>query len=138
MSTTDNNILQKYLEDIGGKPLLSNQEEEELATRIMAGDKDAINALVSANLRYVVTVAHQYANQGLPIDELVSEGNVGMMKAAAKFGSSKGKRFVAFAAPYIRESMEKAIDQQNALYEKALERYNACYDALVPLFPDFA
>lgn len=115
MSKIDNNILLKYLDEIGGKPLLSDQEEEELAEKIKAGDEDAVNALVSANLRYVVTVAHQYANQGLPIDDLVSEGNVGMMKAAAKYGASKGKRFVAFAAPYIREAMEKAIDQQTGL-----------------------
>lgn len=115
MSKTDNNILQKYIDEIGRRRLLSNQEEEELAARIKVGEEDAVNALVSANLRYVVTVAHQYANQGLPIDDLVSEGNVGMMKAAAKFGVSKGKRFVAFAAPYIREAMEKAIDQQTGL-----------------------
>lgn len=115
MSKTDNMILQKYLDEIGGKQLLSNQEEKDLANRIEAGDKEAIGTLVSANLRYVVTVAHQYANQGLPIDDLVSEGNVGMMKAAAKYGASKGKRFVAFAAPYIREAMEKAIDQQTGL-----------------------
>lgn len=115
MSKTDNMILQKYLDEIGGKQLLSDQEEKDLANRIEAGDEEAIGALVSANLRYVVTVAHQYANQGLPIDDLVSEGNVGMMKAAAKYGTSKGKRFVAFAAPYIREAMEKAIDQQTGL-----------------------
>lgn len=115
MSKTDNMILQKYLDEIGGKQLLSDQEEKDLANRIEAGDKEAIGTLVSANLRYVVTVAHQYANQGLPIDDLVSEGNVGMMKAAAKYGASKGKRFVAFAAPYIREAMEKAIDQQTGL-----------------------
>ncbi|MBQ6209523.1 MAG: sigma-70 family RNA polymerase sigma factor [Prevotella sp.] len=108
-------ILQKYLDEIGGKQLLSDQEEKDLANRIEAGDEEAIGTLVSANLRYVVTVAHQYANQGLPIDDLVSEGNVGMMKAAAKYGASKGKRFVAFAAPYIREAMEKAIDQQTGL-----------------------
>lgn len=115
MSKTDNMILQKYLDEIGGKQLLSDQEEKDLANRIEAGDEEAIGTLVSANLRYVVTVAHQYANQGLPIDDLVSEGNVGMMKAAAKYGASKGKRFVAFAAPYIREAMEKAIDQQTGL-----------------------
>ncbi len=115
MSKTDNNTLQKYLNEIGGTQLLSDEKEMELAARINNGDERAVNELVSANLRYVVTVAHQYANQGLSLDDLVSEGNVGLMKAAVKFGVNKGKRFVAFAAPYIREAMEKAIDQQTGL-----------------------
>ncbi|MBR5060735.1 MAG: sigma-70 family RNA polymerase sigma factor [Prevotella sp.] len=115
MSKTDGTLFQKYLEEIGYKPLLSDEQEKDLAARVKAGDAQAINELVSNNLRYVVTIANQYANQGLSIDDLVSEGNVGLMKAASKYRDPKGKRFVVFAAPFIREAMEKAIDQQTGL-----------------------
>jgi RNA polymerase primary sigma factor len=107
--------LEIYLNDIGGRDLLSDEEERQLAERIAAGDGEAAGQLAEANLRYVVAVARGYAGQGLSMDDLVSEGNVGMLKAATRFKAEGGKRFVAFAAPFIRRSIEAAIEQQNNL-----------------------
>ena len=111
------NILDKYLNEIGNSELLSDEEELSLAKRIEAGDNKAIDRLVSANLRYVVTVARQYERQGLGNADLISEGNLGMMKAAAKFNTACNKRFVVFAAPFIRQAIEQAIEQQVGLYQ---------------------
>ena len=102
--------LTTYLDEIGQQSLLSPEEERQLAEKIAAGDKRAQEKLVTANLKYVVSVARQYQGQGLNIDDLVAEGNVGMIKAAAKFTPQSSKRFVAFANPYIRKAMERAID----------------------------
>lgn len=109
--------LTTYLDEIGQQSLLSPEEERQLAEKIAAGDKRAQEKLVTANLKYVVSVARQYQGQGLNIDDLVAEGNVGMIKAAAKFTPQSSKRFVAFANPYIRKAMERAIDQQTSLYK---------------------
>ncbi len=108
--------LDKYLNEISHTPLLSDEEELLLAQRIENGDKKAIDQLVSANLKYVVTVARQYERQGLSNADLISEGNVGMVKAAAKFNTACKKRFVVFAAPFIRQAIEQAIEQQVGLY----------------------
>ena len=107
--------LEIYLNDIGGHDLLSDEQERLLAERIAAGDGEAAGELAEANLRYVVAVARGYVGQGLSMDDLVSEGNVGMLKAATRFKAESGKRFVAFAAPFIRRSIEAAIEQQNNL-----------------------
>lgn len=108
--------LSTYLNDISAGELLSDQQEQALAERIKAGDTEAVNQLVSANLRYVVSVAKGYAGQGLGMDDLVSEGNIGLMRAAAKYDGERKKRFVVFAAPYVRESIERAISEQVGLY----------------------
>lgn len=108
----ENKKLSTYLNDISSQELLSDEQELALAARIEAGDEDAVGELVSANLRFVVSVAKGYLGQGLALDDLVSEGNVGMMNAAAKFTQAKKKRFVVFAAPYVRESIERALDEQ--------------------------
>lgn len=109
--------IETYLNEIGPTPLLSDAEEQELARRIAGGDEDAVRELAAANLRYVVSLANQYSRRGLGLEDLVSEGNIGLLKAAAKFGKKAGKRFVAFAAPYIRQSMENAIESQVGLYK---------------------
>ena len=106
--------LQRYLDEISDSPLMSDAEEAELAQRISQGDKKAADRLATANLRYVVTIARQYLpvvaqTQTLTTDDLISEGNIGLIKAAAKFDVRHGKRFVAFAAPFIRQSIESAI-----------------------------
>ncbi len=118
-----------YLSEIVQEKRLSDVEEKQLAERIQQGDQHALAELTTANLTYVVALAHQYAGNGLPEEDLISEGNIGMMRAAAKFDASRGKRFVTFAAPYIREAMRRAIDQQAGLYrvptdaaDTALER----------------
>lgn len=115
MNNNDNS-LDAYLEQIGKQKRLSDDEERQLAAKIQQGDKRALNQLTAANLTYVVTVAAQYRNRGLDFDDLVSEGNIGLMRAAARFDGEKGKRFVTFAAPYIRQAIEQAIEQQAGLY----------------------
>ncbi len=112
----DKKSLNTYLNEIGREKLLSDEEERLLADRIQSGDSKAIDRLTSANLTYVVSLARQYEDRGLAMEDLVSEGNIGMLRAATKFSSSQGKRFVTFAAPYIREAMEQAIEQQAGLY----------------------
>ncbi len=113
----DNSLLKAYLNDIGNKDLLTDEQERELARLSQQGDEAARQQLVGCNLKFVVAMAKQYARQGLAIEDLISEGNIGMMTAAAKFKADFGKRFVAFAAPYIRRSMEAAIDEQTGLYK---------------------
>lgn len=112
----DKNALSRYLDEIGRPVRLSDDEERALAARIQQGDSRAIDRLTSANLTYVVSVARQYENRGLSTEDLVSEGNIGMLRAATRFAATTGKRFVAFAAPYIREAIEQAIEQQTGLY----------------------
>ena len=116
MDYTDKKSLNAYLNEISGEELLSNEQENVLAERIRQGDTKALNELTSANLRYVVTVAKQYIGRGLALEDLISEGNIGMIKAAARFDAKKGKRFVAFAAPFIRKQIEQALDEQTGLY----------------------
>lgn len=108
---------EKYIEDIANEQLLSDKEEQELAEKIKVGDARALEKLTKANLKFVVSLAHQYRNRGLGEDDLISEGNIGMMYAAQKFDGSRGVRFVVFAAPYIRKAMEEAIKEQATLYK---------------------
>ena len=107
---------EKYMEEIAGGQPLSDREERTLAGRIKVGDAQALEKLTKANLKYVVSLAHQYRNRGLGEDDLISEGNIGMMHAAQRFDGARGVRFVVFAAPYIRKAMEEAIKEQAALY----------------------
>ena len=113
----EDSALNRYLDEIGREQLLTNEEERELAERIAKGDERALSKLIEANLKFVVSVARQYKGKGVDMEDLVSEGNLGLMKAAAKFDASKGVRFVNFAVVYIRQSIEKAIDQQGGLYQ---------------------
>ncbi|MCI6161050.1 MAG: sigma-70 family RNA polymerase sigma factor [Prevotella sp.] len=106
-----------YLKEIGRQDLLTADKERALSERIKAGDEAAVGELVGANLKYVVTVAKQYRERGLDFEDLVSEGNIGMMKAARKFDAARGGRFVSFAATYIRNSMETALERQAGSYE---------------------
>ncbi len=108
---------EKYIEEIAHEQLLSDKEEQELAEKIKIGDAMALEKLTKANLKFVVSLAHQYRNRGLEEDDLISEGNIGMMYAAQRFDGKKGVRFVVFAAPYIRKAMEEAIKEQSTLYK---------------------
>ena len=109
----EDNSLNLYLDEIGREQLLSSEEERTLSERIKAGDERALQRLVEANLRFVVKIAAQYRGKGLQLDDLISEGNIGLMKAAAKFDASRGTRFVNYAVVQIRQEIERAIDQQN-------------------------
>ena len=113
----EDSALNKYLDEIGREALLTTEEEHQLSERILKGDQRALNRLVEANLRFVVSVARQYKGQGVAMEDLVSEGNMGLMKAAAKFDASKGVRFVNYAVVHIRQQIEKAIEQQAGLYK---------------------
>jgi len=104
--------LNRYLDEIGRESLLSADEERNLALKIQQGDSKALNRLVEANLRFVVSIANQYKGKGLLMDDLVSEGNIGLMRAASRFDPNRGTRFVNFAVVYIRQQIEKAIAQQ--------------------------
>lgn len=113
---TDNS-LNNYLDEIGREQLLTDEQERQISERIQKGDQRAVGRLVEANLRFVVKIATLYRGQGLQLDDLISEGNIGMMMAAAKFDASRGTRFVNYAAPYVRRQIERAIEQQNGLYK---------------------
>ena len=113
----EDSALNRYLDEIGKEQLLTDDEERQLAERIAKGDDRALSKLIEANLKFVVTVARQYKGRGVAMEDLVSEGNIGLMKAAAKFDASKGVRFVNYAVVHIRQAIEKAIDQQAGLYQ---------------------
>lgn len=113
----EDSALNKYLDEIGRESLLTDAEERELSAKILNGDQKALSKLVEANLRFVVSIARQYKGKGVAMEDLVSEGNIGLMKAAAKYDTKKGVRFVNFAVVYIRQIIEKAIDQQAGLYQ---------------------
>jgi RNA polymerase primary sigma factor len=110
----DNSILNKYLDEIGRENLLTQEEEQRLSARILKGDSHALNRLVEANLRFVVAVARQYQGQGLSMEDLVSEGNIGLMKAAGKYDATRGLRFAAYAVVFIRRQIEKALKAESA------------------------
>ena len=109
--------LNKYLDEIGRESLLSAEEERDLSERILKGDEKALNRLVEANLKFVVSIANQYKGKGLQMEDLVSEGNIGLLKAAGRFDASKGTRFVKYAVVHVRQQIEKAISQQVGLYQ---------------------
>jgi len=111
--------LNLYLDEIGRESLLSEEQERQLSARIRQGDERAKNKLIEANLRLVVSVARQYQGQGLPMDDLVSEGNIGLMKAAAKFDGERGLRFAPYAVAFIRQHIERALKKESS--ERRLE-----------------
>lgn len=117
-----------YLGEIGGKELLSDAEEKALARRIADGDAKAIDRLTTANLRFVVTLARQYAGKGVDIEDLVSEGNIALLKAAVKYPRHAQKRFVVYAAPAIREAMDRAIGCQSDTGASQIKREESLAD----------
>ena len=110
----EDSILNKYLDEIGHKQLLSQEEEERLSASIQKGNERALNKLIEANLRFVIVIARQYQGRGLSMEDLVSEGNMGLMKAARKYDASRGLRFVNYAVVFIRQQIEKALVKESA------------------------
>ena len=110
----ENNTLNKYLDEIGRESLLTEAEECSLSARILSGDSRALNKLIEANLRLVVAVARQYQGQGLSMEDMVSEGNIGLMKAAAKYDATRGLRFAGYAVVFIRRQIEKALKAESS------------------------
>ena len=113
----EDSALNIYLDEIGKGALLSDEEERQLSERIRQGDERALSRLVEANLRFVVTIARQYKGRGVAMEDLISEGNFGLMKAASHFDAGKGVRFVNYAVVHVRQQIEKAIEQQAGLYQ---------------------
>jgi len=114
--------LDKYLQEIGKEELITVEEEVELAQRIKKGDQTALEKLTRANLRFVVSVAKQYQNQGLSLPDLINEGNLGLIKAAEKFDETRGFKFISYAVWWIRQSILQALAEQSRIVRLPLNQ----------------
>lgn len=125
MITLNNNSrhsLERYLNEISQIPLLTAREEVELAKRIRKGDQEALHHMVQSNLRFVVKVAKEYQNQGLPLTDLINEGNLGLIKAAKRFDETRGFKFISFAVWWIRQSILQALAEHSRVVRLPLNR----------------
>ncbi len=132
--------LDKYLSDIGKIDLLTPEEEADLARRIREGDENALEKLTKSNLRFVVSVAKQYQNQGLSLSDLINEGNVGLMKAAKRFDETKGFKFISYAVWWIRQSILQAIVEYSRIVRLPLNKvgsYNKVNEAYMSFVQEF-
>ncbi|MCW0481420.1 sigma-70 family RNA polymerase sigma factor [Gaoshiqia sediminis] len=121
---TDDSI-NRYFQEIGRYPMVSAEEEVELSVRIRGGDEAALEKLVLANLRFVISVAKQYQNQGLSFPDLINEGNLGLVKAAQKFDETRGFKFISYAVWWIRQSITQAISEQTRIVRLPINRLSS-------------
>lgn len=119
--------LDLYLKEISQTPLLDRKEEGNLAKRIRRGDEKALHDLVKANLRFVVSIARQYVNQGLSLADLINEGNLGLIKAAHRFDEKRGFKFISYAVWWIRQAMLQALAEQSRIVRLPLNRAGVLY-----------
>ena len=122
ITNRESESLEKYLQEISHEEMISIEEEVELAQRIRKGDRKALERLTRANLRFVVSVAKQYQNQGLSLPDLINEGNVGLIKAAEKFDETRGFKFISYAVWWIRQSILQAIAEQSRIVRLPLNQ----------------
>ena len=131
MKENKNLSLEKYLQEISREPLLSAEEEAELTKKIHEGERQALDKLVRANLRFVVCVARQYQDQGLSLPDLINEGNVGLIKAAEKFDEKRGLKFISYAVWWIRERILNALAAEQRHIAHRLQETLPSSDSLV-------
>lgn len=122
MASDSNRALSKYLEEIGKYNPLSPEEEIELAQRVKKGDREALKKLTECNLRFVVSVAKDYQGQGLPLTDLINEGNLGLIKAAKRFDETRGFKFISYAVWWIRQSILQALAEHSRIVRLPLNR----------------
>lgn len=126
-SSYEDKSLDLYLKEISQVPLLTADQEVELAVRIKNGDKAALDHLTRANLRFVVNVAKQYTNQGLSLSDLINEGNIGLIKAAKRFDETKGFKFISYAVWWIKQAILQALAEQSRIVRLPLNRAGTLY-----------
>jgi RNA polymerase primary sigma factor len=122
ITNRESQSLEKYLQEIGKVELISPEEEVKLAVRIKQGDQRALDKLTKANLRFVVSVAKQYQNQGLSLPDLINEGNLGLIKAAQRFDETRGFKFISYAVWWIRQSILQALAEQSRIVRLPLNK----------------
>jgi RNA polymerase primary sigma factor len=125
--TLGDGSLDQYLKEISAYPLLTREDEVELARRIREGDEEALDKLVRSNLRFVVSVAKKYQNQGVALGDLINEGNLGLMRAARKFDETKGIKFISYAVWWIRQAILQALAEQSRIVRVPLNRAGALH-----------
>jgi len=140
ITTRESLALDKYLNDIGKIPMLSADQEAELAREIRAGNQNALETMTKSNLRFVVSVAKQYQNQGLSLSDLINEGNVGLIKAAKRFDETKGFKFISYAVWWIRQSILQAIVEHSRIVRLPLNKvgsYNKVNEAFISFMQEY-
>lgn len=125
LTNRDTPGLEKYLQDVSRMEMITPEEEVELARRIQNGDTSAIQKLTTANLRFVVSVAKQYQNRGMSLQDLINEGNLGLLKAAKRFDASKGFKFISYAVWWIRQSIYQSLAENSRLVRLPVNKINA-------------